>query len=46
MLPGEAWAPGMAAALTDLRKQLAADGWAEATHGGQLWDTTYRRTRD
>ncbi|TWD56515.1 hypothetical protein FB478_101663 [Arthrobacter sp. AG367] len=41
--PEEAWAPGMQASLSQLRRELARDGWSETSHGVQPWDLTFSR---
>jgi len=43
VLPQEAWTPGMAEALDELRGRLDAEGWLPAGHGGREW--TYRYVR-
>jgi hypothetical protein len=43
VLPREAWTPGMAEALEELRRRLEAEGWLPAGHGGREW--TYRYVR-
>jgi hypothetical protein len=41
--PQEAWAPGMAESLKDLRREVEADGWVLAGEGAQPWELTYER---
>jgi len=43
--PAEAWAPGLQASLSQLRSDLARDGWTQASHGAQPWDLTFIRRR-
>jgi hypothetical protein len=45
MTPQEAWAPGMDEALSELRTQLAAEGWQRSGHGEAPWAETYTRPR-
>jgi hypothetical protein len=42
-LPREEWAPGMTAALDELRSSIAADGWVEVSHGKHPWEWRYRK---
>jgi hypothetical protein len=44
-LPREEWAPGMEAALEELRAEISADGWTEVGCGEQPWQHRYRRDR-
>jgi hypothetical protein len=44
VLPREEWAPGMQAALDELREEIAADGWTENSCGDQPWQHRYRRS--
>lgn len=41
--PQEQWAPGLTAALDELRDDLARDGWEQQTQGSQPWSLTFRR---
>lgn len=43
--PREEWAPGLTAALTDLREEVEASGWEYLGQGEQPWDLFYRRPR-
>jgi hypothetical protein len=43
MAPEEDWAPGMAASLAELRRQIAKDGWSEIDRGQRPWDLTFTR---
>lgn len=43
MPPQEEWAPGMGAALDELRREIAADGWVEVGLGGKPWEHRYRK---
>lgn len=45
VLPREAWTPGMAEALDELRRRLEAQGWLPAGHGGREWTYRYVRPR-
>lgn len=45
MTPQEAWAPGMGAALDELRAQLESEGWRRSGHGEAPWADTYTRPR-
>jgi hypothetical protein len=45
LLPREAWAPGMAEALDELRHRLEAEGWCPAGRGMQPWAHRYVRPR-
>lgn len=42
VLPRPEWAPGMADALDELRRDVRQDGWVEAGHGAQPWQDVYR----
>lgn len=42
--PEEEWAPGMTAALEELKGNLAKDGWRESSHGTEPWSLTYERS--
>ncbi|WP_457950343.1 hypothetical protein ACTAQI_07040 [Pseudarthrobacter sp. alpha12b] len=44
--PEEAWAPGMEASLSQLRQEIARDGWSETSHGAQPWELTFSRRKD
>jgi hypothetical protein len=39
--PQEAWAPGMAKSLQDLRREIENDGWVEAGRGTEPWAFKY-----
>lgn len=41
--PQEQWAPGMTAALEELQRDLARDGWGQTSHGREPWSLTYKR---
>jgi hypothetical protein len=41
--PEEEWAPGLQASLSQLRRDIARDGWSETGHGTQPWDLTFSR---
>jgi hypothetical protein len=43
--PEDAWAPGMATALSQLRSRLDAEGWRLVRQGEKPWDLTYVRPR-
>ena len=45
VLPREAWTPGMAEALDELRRRLETEGWLPAGHGGREWTYRYVRPR-
>ena len=45
MTPQEAWAPGMADALSELRRRLEAEGWREMGRGPEPWSYRYVRPR-
>lgn len=42
--PQEDWAPGMTAALAELKRDLAGDGWVQVSEGGDLKALLYERT--
>lgn len=42
--PREEWVPGMTAALAELKRNLANDGWKESSHGTEPWSLTYERS--
>ena len=44
MTPKEEWAPGMRAALEEVRGEILADGWLEADCGAQPWEYRYRKS--
>jgi hypothetical protein len=39
--PQEAWAPGMAKTLHDLRREIENDGWVAAGRGAEPWAFKY-----
>lgn len=41
--PEEQWAPGMTAALEELKEDLRRDGWEESSHAAEPWSLTYTR---
>ncbi|BCW45250.1 hypothetical protein StoSoilB5_24340 [Arthrobacter sp. StoSoilB5] len=41
--PQEQWAPGMRAALEELQRHLARDGWRETSRGRDPWSLKYER---
>ena len=41
--PREEWAPGMTAALAELRQQIEDDGWQHLGSGDRSWQLTYQR---
>ena len=41
--PEEAWAPGMTAALVELKRDLTSDGWVEASADGESRLPVYER---
>lgn len=41
--PEEKWAPGLEASLTQLRGEIARDGWLETGRGTQPWELTFTR---
>ena len=43
--PQEAWAPGMAKSLQDLRREIENDGWVAAGRGAEPWGVQVRRSR-
>ncbi|MDP9986622.1 hypothetical protein LFT44_11250 [Arthrobacter sp. FW306-05-C] len=43
--PAEAWAPGLEASLSQLRGEIARDGWSETSQGAQPWELTYVRRK-
>ncbi|MHA7240490.1 hypothetical protein [Arthrobacter sp. TMS1-12-1] len=43
MPPQEQWAPGMTAALEELRRDLAKDGWEQISRGKDPWSLAYKR---
>jgi len=45
VLPREAWTPGMAEALAELRRRFEAEGWILVGHGGREWTYRYVRPR-
>ncbi|NCD21029.1 MAG: hypothetical protein EOL89_13820 [Actinobacteria bacterium] len=45
MPPREDWAPGLGAALAELRREVEAAGWEYLGQGEQPWDLFYRRPR-
>lgn len=43
MSPQEQWAPGMTAALEELQRDLAEDGWGQISRGKDPWSLAYER---
>jgi hypothetical protein len=41
MTPQEAWAPGMADALAELRRRLEAEGWRETGRSAEPWSERF-----
>lgn len=41
--PQEDWAPGMAAALEELQRDLSRDGWVQVSQGKDPWSFGYER---
>ena len=41
--PEEAWAPGLEASLSQLRREIARDGWSVASRGAKPWELTFSR---
>jgi hypothetical protein len=41
--PQEEWAPGMTESLTDLRREVEADGWVLTGEGPVPWALSYQR---
>lgn len=41
--PDEQWAPGMTAALEELKQDLGRDGWEQTSQSTQPWSLTYTR---
>lgn len=41
ILPQEDWAPGMAAALEELQRDLSRDGWVQISRGKDPWSVVY-----
>lgn len=41
--PEEQWAPGMGAALEELKQDLHRDGWEQTSQGTEPWSLTYTR---
>ena len=44
MLPRNEWAPGMDAALDELRREIAEDDWVVVGRGEQPWEDIYGRS--
>jgi len=43
MTPKEEWAPGMHAALEEIRGEILTDEWLEVGCGAQPWEYRYRK---